>query len=134
MTRLPKWRITLLRLCYLLIAGGLSFSIVPRLISLPTDWTSSGAVVTSFLTAMMTLCALGVFRPLAMLPVMVFELIWKFVFMFRIVLPAWLAGPLDPKFEAVFWECVPILLFVPIIPWRHVWHRMMPKAARASKV
>lgn len=127
MTRLPTWRITLLRLCYLLIAGGLGYSIVPRLISLPADWTSSAAVVTSFLTAMMTLCLLGVFRPLALLPVMVFELIWKFVFMFRIVMPAWLAGPLDPKFEAVFWECVPILLFVPIIPWRHVWHRIMPR-------
>ena len=133
MTRLPTWRITLLRLCYLVIAGGLGVSIVPRLINLPTDWTSSGAVVTSFLTAMMTLCALGVCRPLALLPVMVFELIWKFVFMFRIVLPAWLAGPLDPKFEAVFWECVPILLFVPIIPWRHVWHRIMPKTARPSE-
>ena len=129
MTRLPTWRIALLRLCYLAIAAGLGVSIIPRLIWLPGDWTSSSAVVTSFLTAMMTLCALGVFRPLAMLPVMVFELIWKFVFMFRIVAPAWLAGPLDPKFEAVFWECVPILLFVPIIPWRHVWHRITPRRA-----
>jgi hypothetical protein len=127
MNRLPTWRIVLLRLCYLTIALGLGVSMVPRLIWLPSDWTSSQAVVTSFLTAMMSLCALGVFRPIAMLPVMVFELIWKFTYMFRITLPAWLDGSLTPKFEAVFWECVPILLFVPIIPWGLVWRRMMPK-------
>ncbi|HEX4847612.1 MAG TPA: hypothetical protein VFV30_05675 [Novosphingobium sp.] len=127
MTRLPTWRIALLRLCYLVIAGGLSTIVVPTLIDLPTDWTNSRAVVVSFLTAMMTLCALGVFRPIAMLPVMVFELIWKFVFMFRIALELWLGGRLNPAFEQTFWDCVPILLFVPIIPWRLVWHRMMPR-------
>jgi hypothetical protein len=133
MSPLPTWRVVLLRLCYLVIAGGLGVSIVPRLISLPADWTSAGAVVTSFLTALMTLCALGIFRPLAMLPVLLFELIWKFVFMFRIVLPAWLAGPIDPKFAAVFWECLPILLFVPVIPWRLVSQRYLPRRTAAAR-
>lgn len=127
MTRLPTWRIVLLRLCYLAIAAGLSTIVIPRLISLPPDWTSSGAVVTSFLTAMMTLCALGTFRPIAMLPVMVFELVWKFTYMLRIALPLWLEGRLVDGFEQTFWDCVPILLFVPIIPWALVWRRMMPR-------
>lgn len=132
MTRLSTWRIVLLRLCYLVIAGGLSTIVVPTLIALPADWTSSRAVVVSFLTAMMTLCALGVFRPIAMLPVMVFELIWKFVFMFRIALELWLNGKLDPAFEQTFWDCVPILLFVPIIPWPLVWRRIMPRRRQAD--
>lgn len=126
MTRLPTWRIALLRLCYAAIAVGLSTIVIPRLIALPADWTNSTAVVTCFLAAMMTMCALGVFRPLAMLPVMLFELVWKFVFMFRIALELWLNGKLEGAFLQTFWDCVPILLFVPIIPWRHVWQRCLP--------
>jgi hypothetical protein len=127
MNRLPTWRIVLLRLCYGTIAGGLSTIVVPRLITLPADWTNSNAVVTCFLAAMMIMCALGVFRPIAMLPVMVFELVWKFVFMFRISLELWLNGKLEGAFLQTFWDCVPILLFVPIIPWGIVWRRIMPR-------
>lgn len=126
MNRLPTWRIVLLRLCYAVIAVGLGSFLVPRLIDLPRDWSSSQAVVTSFLTAMMLLCGLGVFRPLAMLPVMLFELVWKLVFMVRIALPLWLDGRLEAGFAQTFWECVPILLFVPIIPWGIVWRRNGP--------
>jgi hypothetical protein len=126
MTRLPTWRIALLRLGYLVIAGGLGTFLIPRLIDLPQDWSSSQAVVTCFLTAMMLLCALGVLRPIAMLPVMLFELVWKLVYMIRIALPLWLEGQLDGGFAQTLWECVPILLFVPIIPWAIVWHRLMP--------
>jgi len=127
MTRLPVWRIALLRVGYLLIAGGLGMFIVPRLISPPAWSSSSAAVVTCFLAAMMTLCALGVWRPLAMLPVMLFELVWKIVYMTRVALPAWLDGTLTGDFEAVYWECVPILLYIPIIPWRHVWRKLGPR-------
>jgi hypothetical protein len=130
-TRIPAWRIGLLRFGYGLIAAGLGVTIIPRLIWLPTDWVWSSAVVTCFLTAMMTMCALGVLRPLRMLPVMLFELIWKFVFMFRIAAPAWSGGTLSPEFAGVFWECVPILLFVPIIPWTYVWRKFGPRAAAA---
>ncbi len=126
MNRLPTWRIVLLRLCYAVIAVGLGSFLVPRLIDLPRDWSSSQAVVTSFLTAMMLLCGLGVFRPIAMLPVMLFELVWKLVFMVRIALPLWLDGRLEAGFAQTFWECVPILLFVPIIPWGIVWRRNGP--------
>lgn len=130
--RLPVWRIVLLRLGYLLIAAGLGSILVPRLINLPQDWSSSQAVVTSFLTAMMMLCALGVFRPIAMLPVMLFELVWKLVYMVRIALPMWLDGRLEGGFAQTFWECVPILLFVPIIPWTIVWRRITPRRQEQS--
>lgn len=130
--RLPVWRIVLLRLCYLAIAVGLGVTIIPRLIWLPAEWAASSAVVTCFLTAMMTMCALGVLRPLRMLPVMLFELIWKLVFMVRIALPAWTDGTLGADFASVFWECVPILLFVPVIPWGHVWRRLVRRPGPAA--
>lgn len=124
--RLPTWRIVLLRLCYLVLVGGLGVFIVPRLITLPTDWTAHAAVITCFLASLCGLALLGLFRPLAMLPLLLFELAWKFIFMLRIALPAWLDGSLPPAFEATFWECVPVLLFVPVIPWRLVWQRYLP--------
>ncbi|MCC7221399.1 MAG: hypothetical protein IT490_11815 [Candidatus Contendobacter sp.] len=132
MTRLPTWRIVLLRLGYLMIAAGLSTIVIPRLIAPPADWTASGAVVTCFLTAMMALCGLGVFRPIALLPVMLFELVWKFTYMLRVALPMWLDGRLAGDFLQTFWDCAPILLFVPIIPWTIVWRRMMPRRKLAA--
>lgn len=132
MTWLPTWRIALLRLCYLMIAGGLGVTIVPRLIWLPETMTYQSAALTSFLASLMLLCLLGVFRPIAMLPVLLFELGWKFVFMLRIALSAWLGGRLTPDLELLFWECVPILIYVPIIPWGIVWRRYGPGGVRRS--
>ena len=90
MSRLPTWRIVLLRLCYLAIAIGLGMTIVPRLIWLPEALTYQGAALTSFLASLALLCLLGFFRPIAMLPVLLFELGWKFIYMLRIALPGWL--------------------------------------------
>jgi hypothetical protein len=126
---LPRWRINLLRLCYLVMVGGLGIFVVPRLIVLPADWAASSAVIACFLGALCGLSVFGLFRPLAMLPVLLFELAWKFIFILRIALGPWLAGTLDPKFEAVFWECVPVLLFVPLIPWGFVWRHYLPQRA-----
>ncbi len=129
---LPSWRLHLLRLCYLLLVGGLGVFVVPRLIALPSDWSANRAVIDCFLGALSGLSILGLFRPLAMLPLLLFELAWKFIFMLRIALQAMLGGTLEPAFEAVFWECVPVLLFVPIIPWRHVWHIYLPRRAAVA--
>lgn len=126
MSRLPTWRIVLLRLCYFAIAVGLGMTIVPRLIWLPEALTYQGAALTSFLASLALLCLLGFFRPIAMLPVLLFELGWKFIYMLRIALPGWLSGTLSPELQGLFWECVPILIYVPIIPWGIVWRRYGP--------
>lgn len=130
MSRLPTWRIVLLRLCYAAIAFGLGMFIVPRLIWLPDPLGYQLAALTCFLASLALLCVMGIFRPIAMLPVLLFELGWKFVLMLRIALPAWLAGTITPEIENLFWECVPILIYVPIIPWGIVWRRYGPGRRR----
>ena len=133
MTRLPTWRIVLLRLCYLAIAIGLGIAIIPRLIWLPEALTYQGAALTSFLGSLALLCLFGALRPIMMLPVLLFELGWKFILMLRIALPGWVNGTLTPEIEGLFWECVPILIYVPIIPWTIVWRKFGPiRAAKAA--
>lgn len=130
MSRLPAWRVALLRLCYLAIAVGLGMTILPRLVWLPADMSYQSAALTCFLGSLSILCLFGALRPIAMLPVLLFELGWKFLFILRIALPAWLDGTLSADLEVLFFECVPILIYVPIIPWAIVWRRYGPGGLR----
>jgi hypothetical protein len=76
--------------------------------------------VNCMLAAFGLLCALGVRYPLQMLPVLLWELTWKTIWLIVVALPAWLAGPLDAAMmENLF--AVGVVVIIPIaMPWGYV--------------
>lgn len=50
-----------------------------------------------------------------MLPALLFELAWKFIWILVVVLPLWTSDQLDPATLMVFYTCL-----VVVIPWRYV--------------
>lgn len=121
-------RLYVLRAMYLLLIVGLGGMIVPQIIS--HEMLSRG-VIPSLLGAIWILAFLGLRYPLLMLPLLMFELAWKAIWMLAYGLPQWLSGQRPPTFEEDFFNIAfgAILLFV--IPWGYVWrHYVKQPGAR----
>src|SRR6218665_372537 len=82
------WRVNLLRGAYALIVIGQGMRLAPQLFDPSTSWELQRSVVISMLAAMVLMSALGLRYPLRMLPVLLFEITWKAVWLLRVALPA----------------------------------------------
>lgn len=122
----PLWRLYVLRGMYLVIVVGLGAMIVPEI--LDHELTSRG-VIPSLLGAVWLLSLLGLRYPLAMLPVLMFELAWKAIWMIFYGLPQWSAGHYPATFAEDFFNIAfgGVLLFV--IPWGYVWRQYVRQPA-----
>jgi hypothetical protein len=109
-----------MRAGYLLIAVGLAFTIWPQIIRHSTPWSLWHGVGCSLLGAVSILAVLGVRYPLQMLPVLMFELIWKLIWMVAVGLPLWSAGQMDPENWETAQNCLMGVIFLFVIPWRYV--------------
>ena len=124
MTEVSLFRLYVLRAMYLLILVGLALTIWPLIIHPPFDLEHMRGVVWSVLTAVSLLAALGIRYPLAMLPLLFFELIWKTIWIVAIGFPHWSAHQFTPEMAEAWKASLPGLVLVPLaIPWRYVLER-----------
>jgi hypothetical protein len=72
----------------------------------------------------------GLRYPLRMLPIFLFEFVWKTIWLFVFGFPQWLAGTGSPRLgeDLVSIGTGPIL-FALIIPWPYVWRRYFREPA-----
>lgn len=117
-------RLYVLRAMYLVLVIGLGGMIVP--IILNHELTSRG-VIASLLGGLWALSFLGLRYPLAMLPLLMFELTWKAIWLIFYGLPQWSSGQRPPTFAEDFFAIGlgAILLFV--IPWGYVWRHFVKR-------
>ena len=117
-----------LRFVFLLMALFLLSSIGPRLLETPPTLMTGAA--RALFTALGLLAAVGVVYPLRMLPIMMFEFLWKALWIAFIGLPLWAAGRLDPDSAQTFFEVGVGVLLVPVVmPWGHVWRQYVKGTA-----
>lgn len=121
MTDVSTFRLYLLRAFYLLFSVGLGSQIWPGIIHHSTAWDLTHGEANSMLAALSVLFALGIRYPLQMLPILLFELIWKSVWLVAIALPLRSAGRLDAN-TADAWNIFvrSVVLCVIVIPWPYV--------------
>jgi hypothetical protein len=112
-------RLYALRAGYLLLVLGLGLVIWPRILG-HEPWPLMFGVVQCMLAAISALAVLGLRYPLQMLPLLFFELAWKGIWLTVVALPAWRAGNLDADTLSTVYECLVVIVFVVVIPWRHV--------------
>jgi hypothetical protein len=113
-------RLYLLRLGYLVVAVGLALTKWPLLINHDRPWPLFEGVETCMLVALSLLAFLGLRYPLQMLPILLFELGWKFIWVAVVVVPLWISNQLDPATLQVFYSCLVVLIVLAVIPWRYV--------------
>ena len=73
------------------------------------------------LTALSLLALLGLRRPVAMLPVLLFESAWKLLWLGLVALPRAMAGDLDAATTELLVNCSLVVVVLVAVPWRHVW-------------
>jgi hypothetical protein len=119
-------RLYALRGMYLFMAVGLGIVIWPGIISPPPDLSHMASVVRSVLGAVSMLALLGLRYPLQMIPLLLFELVWKSIWVLVFGLPLWLGQQLDAATSESLFACVMGLVLVPLaLPWGYVWRRYM---------
>jgi Na+/H+ antiporter NhaC len=117
------WRINAMRFLFLLMALVMGSVVWRQLLFESADWSWERGLAKSMLAALALLSLLGVRYPLQMLPLMLYEIAWKTVWIVFIALRAWLAGKWNADIEALFFDCVGIVVAYFIVPWRYVWAR-----------
>jgi hypothetical protein len=125
MTELTALRLNFLRAAYLVMAGGLAVYMWPAILNHPLNVPRMSGVATSMLGALAMLAVIGLRCPLVMLPILIFELLWKVIWLSAYAFPLWRAGQMNEATAATVAECVPVALFVLVIPWRYVFDRFV---------
>ena len=117
--QLALWRVNLLRVGYLVVGGGLAVFKWPLLVN-HGPWELKDGTVECMLVAMSLLALLGLRYPVRMLPILLFEVSWKLIWLLVIALPLWtddkLAGDTLTETGTVLW----VVVIIAVIPWRYV--------------
>ena len=122
MSEVSIFRFYVLRAMYALMAVGLALFIWPDIISPPEGLSHMGSVVRSLLGAVGLLAVVGIRYPLQMLPLLIFELVWKIIWVLVFGLPLWKAGKLDPNTSDSLRDCLMGVVLVPLVlPWGYLY-------------
>jgi hypothetical protein len=114
------FRLYLLRLAYLILVVGIGVEFWPGLLLRGATWPLMQGVAFSMLAALSVLAVIGLRYPLALLPALFFELLWKTLWLVLVALPKWWAGPLDAATRESVFACAMAVILLPLIPWRYV--------------
>jgi hypothetical protein len=113
-------RLHVLRAGYALVSIGLAATIWPLVLHHRPDWPLMNGVACCLLAAVSVLAAVGIRYPLQMLPVLLFEIAWKSIWLCAVALPLWLAHQVDTRTADTIRDCLLGVVLIPLVPWRYV--------------
>jgi hypothetical protein len=130
---LPRWRIHLLRATYAifvvpaLVMIPLGSGPLPRLIlHAPAD----RGMINGIQAGLFVMCAIGLRHPLKMLPILLFEVVWKLIWLLAYGLPQWQSGVRSAQWsEDIILIGAASILGVLIIPWTYVFRHYLKAPA-----
>jgi hypothetical protein len=111
--------VNLLRVGYLVVGVGLAVFKWPMFFD-HEPWGLAEGTKECMLVAMSLLALLGLRYPLRLLPILLFEVAWKLLWLGVVALPRWSDGNLDgaarEQTATVLW----VVIVIAVIPWRFV--------------
>ena len=116
---LPTWRLNVMRVGYLVMVVGLAITKWPQRASHEPLGLAQGTVL-ALLVAMSLFALLGLRYPERMLPILLFEVGWKLLWLGVFALPAWLDDELDGATREQTAKILWVVVIIAVIPWRHV--------------
>jgi hypothetical protein len=127
MDQVSLFRLYVLRALYLLVFIALGVQVWPTLLAHSKPFEFMHGVEICMLAAFSLLCGLGIRYPLQMLPVLMWELIWKTIWLAIIALPLWLSNQLDEKMLPNVFAISLVVLVYLAIPWPYVYSHYVKK-------
>jgi hypothetical protein len=117
------WRSNLLRFCFLVLALFMGSVVWSQLLFESPDWPVIQGLAKSMFAALTLLSLLGARYPLQMLPLMLYEVAWKSIWLVLIAFRAWIAGKWNADIASLFHQTIGIVIVYFIVPWPYVWAR-----------
>jgi hypothetical protein len=118
--QLSLWQLNVLRVGYLVMGVGLAVIKWPLLVH-HEPWGLAEGTKECLLIVMSGLALLGLRYPARMLPVLLFEVAWKLLWLGVVALPLWsdhrLEGATRTQAGTILW----VVVIIAVIPWRHVF-------------
>ncbi|WP_180936087.1 hypothetical protein [Nocardioides ungokensis] len=109
---------------YLVMVVGLAATKWPEFLA-HGPWELAEGTVLTMLVAMSVLALVGLRYPQRMLPILLFEVGWKLIWLGVVALPLWLGGDLTAatreQAAAVLW----VVIIIAVVPWRHVVRQLV---------
>lgn len=118
---IATWRINAMRFLFLLMAFVMGSFVWKQLLFESADWDVMRGLAKSMLAALALLSLWGVRYPVQMLPLMLYEIAWKTVWLTLIAGRAWMNDKWTPQIDALFYDCIGIVIAYVLVPWRYVW-------------
>lgn len=115
------FRLYTLRVLYLVMTVGLGVYIWPVVIHHTNELAAAKGAQLALLAGLGATAALGLRYPVQMLPLLLFELIWKAIYLTAFALPLWSAHQITPAVAEDIKAVLMVVIFVPLIPWRYVF-------------
>lgn len=127
MNQVSPLRLWVMRAMYLLLAAGIGVNFWPRILSHDPAMPHMTGVAIVLIGTVGLLALLGLRYPLQMIPILLFELAWKAIWILAYGLPQWSAGRYPPTFAEDSFNIAfgAVLLFV--IPWGYVWRHYVQR-------
>jgi len=115
-------RLNVMRFGYAFMGVGLVIVKWPLLLDAPSLPVMDG-VVTCLLTAMSLLAFLGLRYPSQLLPILLFEVAWKVLWIVAIGVPHLVSGDMNAETREVLFNCSFVVVIIAVIPWGYAWRR-----------
>ena len=121
MNELSLFRLYVLRAMYLFIVLGLGVYLWPDILRPDRHWELMEGQATCMLAAFSLLCAVGIRYPFQMLPVLLWEVLWKTLWLLLVPLPQWMSGHVDEAIKPTIFAVSLVVLVYLAVPWRYVF-------------
>jgi hypothetical protein len=115
------FRLYTLRVAYLIMAAGLGVFIWPSVIRHSNNFAIAHGAETALLAGIGAVAALGLRYPVKMLPLLLFELTWKAIYLIAFAYPVWEAHQVTPAMAEDIRAVSMVVILLPLIPWRYVF-------------
>lgn len=128
MNQVSLFRLYLLRAMYLLVVVGLGIVLWPGIIHHEKPWELARGTVICMMAAFSVLCAFGLRYPLQMLPILLWEALWKTLWLGIVALPQWWAGHIDEAIQQQVFDLSFVVLVYIAVPWDYVYKHYLKKS------
>lgn len=107
MPQVSLFRLYTLRICYFILAAGLGVYIWPTVVHHTSELAVTAGIRFALLAGLGATATLGLRYPVQMVPLLLFEMIWKTIYLIAFALPLWSAGQIN---EAVAEDIKAVLI------------------------
>ena len=125
-------RLWVMRAMYALLAAGIGLSMWPNILQHPLSMPRMTGVALANIGTIGLLSLIGLRYPLQMIPLLLYELTWKIVWLLAFALPLWRYGSIDAATQRSVYEIGAGLILLLVIPWGYMFDHYIRKPAERA--